>query len=154
MARLSYYLFLELHPSTSKFLLVYLTISICLSGRRLISRALLLLIGYESDLIDPELTNLVDDVNDVAVAHADTTLDVNDTILLILNTLQHRIDFFRQLFLGHRDLAQVVLSVIRDGDDDRRLLDNIWIDVRVGQILRQRHCDSLLQERCDHHEDD
>src|SRR5687768_5910080 len=123
-------------------------------ARRRIARALLLLIGDESDLVDSQLANFIDDVHNVAILHADTTLDIDDAILLILDVLQHRIDFFRQLFPGHRGFAEVILTIIRYGDYDRRFLDDILIDFRVVETLRQRHRDALLQKRCDHHEDD
>src|SRR5688500_16785633 len=97
MAQRLYCFFWDSHPSTSEFLLVVLNrLRSCY--RSCYCGALLLLIGYEPDLIDPQLPDLIDDADYVAVADANATLDVDDTILLILNALEHRIDFVRQLF--------------------------------------------------------
>ena len=56
--------------------------------------AALLLVSHESDLIDTELADLIDDIDDVAVADANATLDIDDSIVLILDFLEQRIDFF------------------------------------------------------------
>src|SRR5690349_20943174 len=118
------------------------------------SSAALLLVSHESDLIDAELADLIDDRDDVAVADANATLDIDDSIVLILNFLKQRIDFFAQLLFRDPLFPKVVLTVVRYGNHDRRLLDNVRIDIGVGHVLRQRNGDALLQERRDHHEDD
>src|SRR4051794_7262277 len=118
------------------------------------SSAALLLVSHESDLIDTELADLVDDSHHVAIADVNTALDINDSILLVLNLLEQRIDLLRQLLFRDRLFTKIILTVVRDGDHDRRLFDNVRIDIRVVHVLRQRNRDALLQERRDHHEDD
>src|SRR6185503_232319 len=106
------------------------------------------------DLIDPEFSDLIDDIDDVAVADANATLDVHNPILLVLDALKHRVDFFGQLLTGNPLFTEVVLSIGRNRNNDRRLLNYVRIDIGIVQVLRQSNRDALLQELRDHHEDD
>src|ERR1044071_2376885 len=87
------------------------------------SRAALLLVSHESDLIDTELADLIDDIDHVAVADADATLDVDDPIILVLNLFEHRIDFLGQLLFLDPYFPKIVFTVVRNRDHDRRFLD-------------------------------
>ena len=63
------------------------------------SCAALLLVSNQANLVDAQFSDFVDDVHHVAIAHANTALDVDDSILFVLDFLQHRIDFVGQFFL-------------------------------------------------------
>src|ERR1044071_7882031 len=108
------------------------------------SSAAFLLVSHQSDLIDSELADFIDDIDDVSIADANATLDVDDSILLVLNFLEQRVDFISQLLFGNRLLTEVILTIIRDRDHDRRLFDNVRIDIRVVHVLRQRNRNALL----------
>src|SRR5215204_4550800 len=49
--------------------------------------AALLLISNKANLVDAEFSHLVDDVNNVSITHANTALDINDSILFVLDRL-------------------------------------------------------------------
>src|SRR5215211_5289696 len=115
MVQPSYYPFWHFHPSPSEFLLVlFIRLRSCCRG---CGATLLLLIGYEPDLINAHFPDLIYDVDNVAVADAHATLDVDDLILLVLNLLEHRIYFVRQLLARDSLLAKVVLAIVGHGDN-------------------------------------
>src|SRR4030095_8598646 len=124
------------------------------SGTSGCSGTTLLLISHQADLVDTEFSDLVDNVHNVTITDAHTALDVDDTILLVLDAFQQRVYFFLQFLFLDGLLTQIVLAIFGNRNHDRRFLDDVLIYIRVVHVLGQSYRDSLLQEWRNHHEDD
>src|SRR5713226_1491888 len=110
------------------------------SARRRRGRLLpgfLLLIGDQADLIDALFADSVNDVDDLAIADLNATLDIDDFFVFLL-VLQRFRYLSLELFEIHLFLLQIVFMVVRDRDNhgslriDRRIFFGVFHVTRQG----------------------
>src|SRR6266508_59416 len=105
-----------------------------------------LLVGPESDFIHADLSHLVDHVNNCFVTYINTTLDIDNLpVRFILQWFQEGLNLIAKPLIGifiliSRSINQnfllpkIILAVIRNGYDNRVLLDDVLIDIRIVHV--------------------
>src|SRR2546429_1782085 len=117
------------------------------------SRALLQLVGDQPYFIYALLAHGVDYFHDFTVTNFDAALDVDDLVLFLL-VCQRFLNLTLEVIEVELLLAEIILAVLRDRDDDRTFFVNPLVFVGVFHAPRNRDVDALLQKRRDHHKDD
>src|SRR5712692_10600204 len=108
------------------------------SGRRgWLRLAFLLLVGDQAYFINALFADGVDDVDYLAIAHLNATLDINDAFLFLLVS-QGFFHLTLEFVETHLLLAQVVFAVVRDRDNHRTLRIDRCVFFRISHITRER----------------